>query len=244
MKNDLDKRKAALWGKLERARRIRIPQDLRNKWEQDAGFIPGEDEITLEDLKSYAEERLDELALLRTVNYFAKRKEVKESESGKHYGRCFEKRLYLVEFVMKRFLMDGEGGQSVLTSYQRRTSKRIDWKRTCLEWNDAHPSDPMSPEVLKVRYYRAIAQVYVQREYLNRRFPSILNRIWDELGVPPWSVNLVFGDPEGKHSFTKDIALLTALEELALWQDQTEWMFSGKYVGEIGPLKDEEGEKK
>ncbi|GAH81764.1 unnamed protein product, partial [marine sediment metagenome] len=122
-------------------------------------------EIALTDLNGIIEDRLDELKYLETTNYFSHRKKPTGSNPKKRYQRCFKKRLYLVEFIMRRYLTIANWNRKSI--YSR---KRINWKQMCLEWNEAHPNDHMSPEVLKVRYYRAIAEEAIQREYIERSF--------------------------------------------------------------------------
>ena len=226
MKKDFEKRKAALWTKWEKAKGIRFPEEVREKWEEAVGLMDGEDEIALIDLNNHIEDRLHDMEFLETAKYFSNRKKP-EVAVTKRYQRCFEKRLYLVEFIMKRLLaITKRGHKSILDIYLQRLQKRIDWKQMCVEWNEKHPNDCMSPEVLKVRYYRAIAKEDIEREYLTRRFPTIMEEIWERLGAQPYSVELVFGEPEGKHNFRNDISVLTMIEEVKAWQAETEWMFS------------------
>jgi hypothetical protein len=225
MKKDFEKRKAALWTKWEKAKGFSVPEAVRERWEEAVGLMDSDCEIALRDLNGYIEDRLNELEFLEAENYFSNRKKT-EVAVTKRYQRCFGKRLYLVEFVMKRHLtIANQGHKSVVANYGQRLRKRIDWKQMCVEWNEAHPNDHMSPEVLKVRYYRAIAEEDIKREYLNRRFPTILKEIWERLGVPPYSVKLVFGAPERKHNFRNDISFLTGVEELEAWQAESERMY-------------------
>ena len=227
MKKDFEKSKTALWKKWERDKGIRIPDDFRKKCEEAVGLV--DEDVTLTDLNDYIEDRLEDVELLQIVKYFSNRKRPKVAAT-KHYQRCFEKRRYLVEFIMKRFLaITKRGHKSILDIYVQRLHKRIDWKQMCVEWNEKHPHDCMSPEVLKVRYYRAIAEEDIKREYLNRRFPTIMESIWERAGVPPYSAKLVFGEQEGKHNFRNDISVLTMIEELKAWQAETEWMFSSHH---------------
>lgn len=100
--------------------------------------------------------------------YFASRKRVKRSTSkGSRgpYGRPFEKRLYLVEFVVDGHLtIANRKGRSFALR------KRINWKRVCAEWNEAHSHDPpMRPDELRMRYYNYIAHENIQREYFARK---------------------------------------------------------------------------
>tara|TARA_Y100000310_G_scaffold317685_1_gene370817 strand:+ start:567 stop:1262 length:696 start_codon:yes stop_codon:yes gene_type:complete len=101
-----------------------------------------------------------EVPMYELLGYFSSRKKPNRSASGKRSQRCFEKRLYLVKFVMDRRL--------AIANWKRKSfalRKRISWKQVCAEWNKAHPHDPMTPAVLKVGYYRAIAEEGIQRAY-------------------------------------------------------------------------------
>jgi len=228
MRKDFEKSKATLWAKWERDKGILIPDDFRKRCEEAIGLV--DEDVTLADLNDYVEDRFNDLEFLRAANYFSNRKKSKGSTPKKRYQRCFEKRLYLVEFIMKRLsAITKRGHKSILDVYIQRLHKRIGWKQMCLEWNEKHPNDCMSPEVLKVRYYRAIAEEDVKREYLTRRFPTIMKSIWEHAGVPPYSAKLVFEELEGKHDFRNDVAFLTMTEELEAWQAKTEWMFSSHH---------------
>ena len=161
MRKDFEEREAAIWVKWERKWGRPIPQGFRERFKQNIEKTPGEEGIYLDDLDGLLRESFEMFELL---DYFANRKKAKGSASGKRYQRCFEKRLYLVEFVMDRRL--------TIANWNRRSfalRKRINWRELCEEWNKSHPNDPMSPEVLKVRYYRAIAEEDVKREYFARK---------------------------------------------------------------------------
>ena len=178
MREDFAKRKAALWRKWEKAGGRRIPEDLRAKWEEAAGVEDDahDPEVALRDLNGIIEDRLDEFELLETRNYFSNRRKPRGSATGKRYQRPFEKRLYLVRFVMERYLTKASWGHRSV--YSRR---RIDWRQMATEWNEAHPSDHMSKEVLKVRYYRAIAEEDIQREYIKGRFIRVPMNVGAEI---------------------------------------------------------------
>ena len=49
------------------------------------------------------------------------------------------------------------------------TCKRINWKRLCEEWDKIHPHDHNDPAGLKLKYYRAIAEDAIQKEYFARK---------------------------------------------------------------------------
>lgn len=161
MKKDFEKGKAAIWAKWGKKLGMPLPQEFRTQLEGNTGEGPGDEDITLNDLDGLIKEFFDKFELLE---YFSSRKNPKDSASGKRYHRCFEKRLHLVEFVMERRL--------TIANWKRKSfalRKRINWKQICAEWNEAHPYDQMKPQLLKVRYYRAIAEGNIQREYFARK---------------------------------------------------------------------------
>jgi len=162
-KEDFEKRKAALWTKWEKAERARFPEPLREKWENDAGLMEGETEIALTDLNGIIEDRLRDFKYIEITSYFSGRSKPIGPNPKKRYQRCFEKRLYLVEFIMERYLSKANRERKSIL-----LRKRIKWKQMCIEWNKAYPNDHMSPEVMKVKYYRAITEEDIQQEYLKR----------------------------------------------------------------------------
>ena len=179
MKKDLKKGKAAVWAKWERKLGIRLPPEFRARLEEDAGEFPGDEDITLNDLDGLIEEFFNKAELLK---YFSSRKKSKGSTPKKRYQRCFEKRLYLVEFVMGRRLPIASW---LSKSFALR--KRFNWKQICAEWNEAHPNDHMSLEALKVRFYHAITEEDIQQEYIKRSFMRVpMNvgaEVWDYVKV-------------------------------------------------------------
>ncbi|MFC1955023.1 hypothetical protein ACFLWZ_00535 [Chloroflexota bacterium] len=154
MKKDLAKRKAAIWAKWERKWQrklsVYITDDFREQCESD--IFPMDDDVMLEDLEGYLEDLSPKLESflegIEAVNYFSNRKKP-EVTATKHYQRCFEKRLYLVRFV--------------LAAKSLTPGKRIDWEQICSYWNEMHPNDPFTKGVLKVRYYRALAEEDIER---------------------------------------------------------------------------------
>lgn len=102
------------------------------------------------------------------------------TQPKKRYRKCFERRFYLVNFVIDR-------------PYQRGT--RIDWKRMVTEWNKSHPSDPMSLSALRVEYQRAIKednlmlQVHIIRgnQFLTSRWQPLEEKLRDMAHNNPFS---------------------------------------------------------
>ena len=88
------------------------------------------------------------------------------TQPKKRYRKCFERRFYLVNFVMDR-------------PYKRGT--RIDWKRMVTEWNKSHPSDPMSLSALRVEYQRAIKEDTLMLQVYIIRGNRLKTRLWQPL---------------------------------------------------------------
>lgn len=86
------------------------------------------------------------------------------TQPKKRYRKCFERRFYLVNFVIDR-------------PYKRGT--RIDWKRMVTEWNKSHPSDPMHLSTLRVEYQRAIKEDSLMLQvYVIRNKQKLTNSWW------------------------------------------------------------------
>lgn len=174
--------------KTEQERIARRSNPLRRKWERKLGQRlaeefwqkcleavrdgPGDEEVALEDLESVVEQYI-EVGLL--LSFPTSRKPPRGSPPKKRYQRCFEKRLHVVEFVLFRrlsfgclmpFLADG----SIIPL---KPLKHFDWKWEAARWNEAHPHDHLTPDSLKVKFYRAVAEEDIQREYLERRAAKV-----------------------------------------------------------------------
>lgn len=97
--------------------------------------------------------------------------EVKHSTDGngeptqpkQRYRKCFERRFYLVNFVIDR-------------PYKRGT--RIDWNRMVTEWNKSNPSDPMPLSTLRVEYQRAIKEDPLMLQVYIIRGSRFLTGLW------------------------------------------------------------------
>ena len=179
MKEDFEKDKGAIWARWEKAQGMPLSQDFREGLEATVEVIAGEEDIALQDLDGLIGDFFEHAAPL--IQYFSSRKKPKNPIPKKRYQRCFEKRLYLVEFVMWRHLIEVD---QMIANRGRESinwRKRINWKQMCVEWNEAHPNDHMSLEVLKVRYYRAIAEAAIQQEYIERSFIRVPMNVGAEL---------------------------------------------------------------
>ncbi len=167
MKRDSERLKRAIWVKAEKRLGIAVPPESRANFEENLGYH--NEDTALEDFEATLDDFCRSAELLCLSEYFSDRKGPKEAVIGKRYQKCFEKSLYLVEFVMDRRPLR----KHALTFLDALKGGRINWKRVRAEWNEANPHDPMSPGVLKVRYYRAIAAEDIQREYYRRRYQNM-----------------------------------------------------------------------
>lgn len=178
MRKDFEKGKSAIWARWEKTLGKRIPPKARALIETDVEIIPGDEDVALNDLDGLIQEffrKYEAFKEFEVMEYFSSRKKIRSSVSKKRYKRCFEKRLYLVEFIMRRRL--------TIDNWERRSfalRRRINWKQMCGEWNEVHPNDHMSPAGFKVRYYRAIAEEDIQREYFDKKDYEYQNW-WQEL---------------------------------------------------------------
>ncbi|MBT9143008.1 MAG: hypothetical protein DDT29_01407 [Dehalococcoidia bacterium] len=161
-------------GPLPKAFRARVEEE----WEEDARLededddeIPEDEDddeipedevkVLLSDFNAYLGELFEKVELL---GYFSSREKPKKPVSRKRYGLSFENHLSLVGFVLAR--RPYEENSFILR-------KRLNWKQVWVEWKERNPHDSVSLKVLKVRYYRAIADEDIQREYYRRRYHAI-----------------------------------------------------------------------
>jgi len=103
----------------------------------------------------------------KLVEYFSSRKQTNSLGTGKRYQKCFDKRLYLVEFLLIPRL---GAHYNNMKTWPLGLHGQIDWRQACAQWNKAHPYDQMRPADLKSRYYHAIAEEGIQQEFLARRY--------------------------------------------------------------------------
>lgn len=87
-----------------------------------------------------------------------------QSSDKRVYQKCFERRLRIFAFVAERALppLGVLGGDFSIAP------KRMPWRQLCAQWNKAYPHDPMTPELLRVAYWRAkqagLGEVYRRRQ--------------------------------------------------------------------------------
>lgn len=163
---DLAKKKQDIWAKWERTSGVPLPQTFRDLVEQDYDDYDGE--IYLSDLDGGIEDFFKKIVALQ---YLPSSRKPKAPVPQKRYQRSFNKRLHLVDFII--------GRQLTIRNHRQRSfthQRRINWKQTCEDWNEAHPYDLMTPEVLKATYYRAVAEEDIQREYFDRKYREYADR--------------------------------------------------------------------
>jgi len=148
-----DKRKF-FWSRMEKQYGVPFSKPFRSKFDNDDEYElfkhydedEGRDEMYFESVELEVEDFVD------TVNLFAGH-EINSSsiestpcvkgKRGKRYNKCFDRRSYLVRFVI------GEKGG---------VNQRAKWKQIASNWNKANPSDQQTPLVLKAEYYRAVKE--------------------------------------------------------------------------------------
>jgi hypothetical protein len=90
--------------------------------------------------------------------------------------------------------------------------KRIDWRDIRTAWNEAYPNDPMTPEILKRTFYRAVADGAVQQGYFERTGAEIM-------GILAWSRLLHFIESLAEPvplSLAADWAIILSLNDIPL----------------------------
>lgn len=167
MKIDWEKEKEKIWAEARKDFGIHIPRNIKSKIDNIAGPIREAD-----DLDCYRRTVYEHLELIKEImaySYFPHPR-TPQNPPERRYQRPLKKRLYLVKFVITQ----------QLTSKKQRTKirKTIKWEGTCRAWNEAHPNDPMTPEVLKRTFYRAIADADLQREFGKEMGCFILEALW------------------------------------------------------------------
>jgi len=163
-REEFEKNRASIWAKYEREYGNLIAQEIRDQVEEDIIRVSTDDEETLEDLDVYLSDNIPiwENILLKGGASPA----TDSTKPTNRYRKCFERRFYLVNFVIDR-------------PYKRGT--RIDWKRMVTEWNKSHPSDPMSLSALRVEYQRAIKEDSLMLQVRIIRNNQILTSFWQPL---------------------------------------------------------------
>jgi hypothetical protein len=125
---------------------IRDTEDCLNNMDGDPD---GKAEL-IESIKVSIRERW-EAAKAYTASYFGQPIGTAPPKPRKIYRKCFERRLHLLDFVLKQ---------------KGRIRKRANWKAITAAWNKAHPFDTMDLPVLKVAFYHALKDGNVLQNYV------------------------------------------------------------------------------
>jgi len=166
---ELEQHKRSIWAKHEKSMGHRIKPAIR-QYIENTLFHGIYDTAALEDLDVSIPDYLGLIAILpeNSGSRFLSETKSRDRTRKKRYWKCFERRLHIVDFVM--------GNDLTLNNLVNRSfapRKRIMWKLICDKWNKAHPYDLIKLEVLKVQFYRAIAEEDIQREYFVRKEKEI-----------------------------------------------------------------------
>jgi len=160
--------KRKVWAEQERHYGMLFDKDFREAVEEKSGpglaLYPSVE--GLEDLRTSIPEFVETaLILVNNRNDISGTNKVKLEKIRRKW---FERRLRLVNLVSAKVI-----SLENLIDRSFTPHKRIQWGPVCNEWNRKYPYDLMTPAVLKVEYYRAIAEADIQREYFNRRYREI-----------------------------------------------------------------------
>lgn len=169
MPTDFERRKRNVLASVQKNIGFRAPPKVKEAIDQMAGAVY--DERDLEEYRVTAKRLMELAKLAMTLSYLPSPKTPKNPPTSR-YQRPFRKRLHLVEFIIAHRLTERKRRQSA--SIRR----RINWKNTCAAWNESHPYDPMTPEVLKATFYRAIADEDVQRGFSEEMGDTIPKALW------------------------------------------------------------------
>ena len=188
--NLLEPSRQRFWAKMARRYGVHLPPPLRDQLERESGrdeCNPCDREevgVFLSDLNGVAEDFLAKVRHLQDDQYLKRllgsRTASKPASTGKKYQRCFEKRLHLVDFVVGRRLTEGN-----LVSRSLALHRRFKWRQICGQWNESHPYDQMTPDVLKATFYRAVRDHDLQEEFLARRERAYQARFREALSKIP-----------------------------------------------------------
>ena len=167
--NDTEQHIRAIWRKHEKEFAFRVHPDVKRAMEKYIGFNTTDDEeIALEDLDGLLKELMPVAKLAAESSFFRSPKELKNKEPRRRYQRPLNKRLHLVEFIISK---------QRLVNSDLITHPRIKWKTTCKAWNEAHPYDQMTKDVLKATFFRAVVDEDVQRAFYEKHIDEVLSTL-------------------------------------------------------------------
>ena len=162
---DIEKRIRDIWHKHE----IEVGQRIRPEFREAVKELIGSDyydEDHMRDLDGLISEYIK---LAMAWGGLSSSKGSAVDSSKRRYHKCFERRVYLAEFVLGAIYTPHELFIPLLENASL-SKRRVDWKKMVIEWNESNPSDQMSLSVLKVEFYRAIKEDAVMREILAREW--------------------------------------------------------------------------
>jgi hypothetical protein len=163
MIKDLKTLKREMWAEAEKDYGQRIPEEFKNIVENT--MLHGiYDEVGLDDLRGQIPNYLKLFTLGFNIGKRLHETEPKDNTPKRNrYQRPFEKQVYLVNFVARKFLNIKNLLDRSLTPHSR-----IKWQSLASEWNTKHLNDPITPAGLKLNFYRAIKDGDVRREFFLR----------------------------------------------------------------------------
>ena len=161
-KSDIEKGIKEIRRKYEKKLGKPIPEATWQKLMTSWFFADGRDN-DLEDFDGTLSERFEDarmLAPLVTKNTGSNRQpKTGSAPPKKRYQKPLEKRLREAIFV------------------EERRRGRRDWSLLSTEWNKEHPDEPTTPNRFNCEYHRVKADPDVQREYLKREHPEVVNQL-------------------------------------------------------------------
>lgn len=187
-----EKRKKAIWADHERAFGCLIAQPFRDAVEKQLKGTSPDDDTFLEDLDAAIPGYLELMKAWGASNAGSSASDggSTKAKPQRTYRKCFERRFYLVDFVMANSPIDlvrtmkewHETHRFHLVDREHDGRRlRIDWRQTVAEWNTAHPSDVMSLAVLKAEYYRAIREDALMWQFFLYRSQQLMANAWQPL---------------------------------------------------------------
>jgi len=164
MHKDIEKRKMNIWLKVEKWAGIPFVSDP--KWKAYRQNV--EDNILYGNNK---EDYWDDFAMgiesavvqLKSAPYFPKPKEKIDKELHKTYQKTLERRVYLVNYVLRKHIMLKNRNKRDIS-----LRSRINWEQMYIDWNKEHPCNPMTKKVLKDTFYRAIKEREIQDRFFDK----------------------------------------------------------------------------
>ena len=208
MSRNWEQEKIKVWVKAQRDFGFCVHPEIKKTIDNIAGSVADEEE--LECYRNSVYEHVDLAKKAVTLAYLPHPR-IRKNPPNKRYQFALKKQLYLVEFVISR--------QLDLRKQRNKIRKEINWKDTCLAWNEAHPNDPRTHKNLKRAFYRAAADKDLQREYLEQMGIGIGEGIEGGFsGIFAWNrlINLMSSLVGAGSSLAIDWAIVLGLNDIPL----------------------------